>query len=197
MWRGLKTGEFKPPKSINEEIFKRLKQKKENSALHGLVGFGASFGGDYFSGYIQKYSGSSKRNFYQETLRSIKKMEEVITRKDVYFYNKGYEYWKVKNHLIYCDPPYKNTTGYKTGDFNHEIFWETMKKWSKDNYVFISEEQAPVGFVSIWEHSKARTLHPVKTKMFHRTEKLYIYKYGKAYKYIQKLKKQQTAKNAK
>ena len=40
--------------------------------------------------------------------------------------------------LIYCDPPYQHTTGYSTGGFDHDKFWDTMRKWSKNNYIFIS-----------------------------------------------------------
>ena len=60
--------------------------------------------------------------------------------------------------LIYCDPPYQSTEGYSsTGEFNHELFWETMRIWSKDNCVFISEESAPKDFKVVWRRKKKPT----------------------------------------
>ena len=43
------------------------------------------------------------------------------------------------NSLIYCDPPYQGTTGYKTGQFNHKEFFEWCRKMKvKGNSVFVS-----------------------------------------------------------
>ena len=84
-----------------------IENTKSPNAMKGLVGFGCSFGGVFFSGYSQEYAGSSGRNFYNETKRSIKKIEPII-QKNVKFYHKSYDKWNPKNMLIYCDPPYKN-----------------------------------------------------------------------------------------
>ena len=79
--------------------------------------------------------------------------------------------------LIYCDPPYKDTEGYSTGGFDHDKFWDTMREWSKDNCVFISEESAPKDFKVVWKRKKRRTLD--HTSRFHREERLYRYMGGK------------------
>ena len=80
----------------------------------------------FFSGYSQEYAGSSGRNFYNETKRSIKKIEPIIQKKNVKFYHKSYDKWNPKNMLIYCDPPYKNKKGYKVhnkdDEFDHDKF---------------------------------------------------------------------------
>ena len=76
--------------------------------------------------------------------------------------------------LIYCDPPYKNTTGYKVGKFNSDLFWNTMREWSKNNYVFISEEEAPDDFEVVWEQKKRRTLNSKVREC--KTEKLFYKK---------------------
>ena len=54
------------------------------------------------------------------------------------------------NMLIYCDPPYKSTQRYSTGQFDSELFWNTMRKWSEQNVVFISEQIAPSDFEIVW-----------------------------------------------
>ena len=55
-----------------------------------------------------------------------------------------------RNSIIYCDPPYAGTTGYKD-KFNHDEFW----KWCRDkkaegHTIFISEYNAPKDFKCIW-----------------------------------------------
>ena len=147
--------------------------------MKGLYGFGLSFGGDYFSGYIQKYAGASGRNFYSELKNSLKSIQGAISRKDVKFYHRKYDAWKPKGMLVYCDPPYKDTTQYKVGDFDHEKFWNVMRKWSKDNYVFVSEETAPKDFKCVWKKPKLRSLTPIKSKMHVSMEKVFVFSGGK------------------
>ena len=64
--------------------------------------------------------------------------------------------------LIYCDPPYKNskagslyrTKSKKYDSFDNKEFWDTMRKWSKNNHVFISELEAPSDFTPVWQKKK-------------------------------------------
>lgn len=51
-----------------------------------------------------------------------------------------------------------------------------MRKISKDNIVFISEQNAPDDFECIWEKPFTRTLDRNKDNQFKVTEKLYIHK---------------------
>lgn len=190
LWKAIQNNSFVPPKKITQKMFNDYKHKSEESPLKALIGFGTAFGGDYFSGFIQKYAGSSGRNFYQETLRSIHKMKPVIQSPNVKFYNKPYTFWlnnpKIHKFLIYCDPPYINTTGYSTGSFDHKIFWQHMRSLSTKNYVFISEETAPLDFVPVWSRDKVRTLHPHKNKLFVKKEFLFVKKGSIAHKLILK-----------
>ena len=58
----------------------------------------------------------------------------------------------VETCLIYCDPPYQGTTGYKTGTFNHEEFFDWCRKMkAKGNSVFVSEYNAPDDFELVWQ----------------------------------------------
>lgn len=179
MWEALQKGNLVFPRVVSEEKWRKYKNSKTDSAMKGLYGFGLSFGGDYFSGYIQKYAGNSGRNFYTELKNSLKHTQPLIQQKNVKFYHKKYESWKPSNMVVYCDPPYKDTTQYKVGAFDHDKFWETMRKWSKNNFVFISEENAPNDFKCIWKEKKLRSLTPDKTKMHVSMEKVFVYKGGK------------------
>lgn len=53
-----------------------------------------------------------------------------------------------ENSVIYCDPPYSETEGYRgTGKFNTEEFWEWCR--NQKNPVFVSEYSAPPDFVEV------------------------------------------------
>ena len=169
-----------------------LKTSKSPNAMKAVAGFGLSFGGKYFAGYAQKWAGNSGRNFLREFKTSIEKIKPTIQKKNVKFYNKSYDDFNPKNMVIYCDPPYKETESYSTGGFDHSKFWDTMRKWSKNNCVFISEEKAPKDFKVVWRRKKRRTLD--KTSRFYREEKLYMYKGSKVLKKTRKKTSKKTSK---
>lgn len=79
-----------------------------------------------------------------------------------------------KNAVVYCDPPYQGTKQYANAiDFDYDLFWNTMRKWSENNIVIISEENAPNDFVCIWEQEVSRSIKANdKSKS---TEKLFMY----------------------
>ena len=58
----------------------RIKQLPSSNALNAFIGFGCSFGGKYFSGYTQKYTGTKKENFLQAAKNSIK---EIMCHKHI------------------------------------------------------------------------------------------------------------------
>lgn len=76
--------------------------------------------------------------------------------------------------VIYCDPPYKSTTKYSTGDFDHETFYEWVRMMSKDNIVLISEYNMPDDFECIWEQELTCTLD--KNKRSKKVERLFKWK---------------------
>lgn len=55
--------------------------------------------------------------------------------------------------LIYCDPPYKDTTKYDKQDFNHQEFYEWCEEQTAP--LFISEFNMPDDrFVCVWENKR-------------------------------------------
>ena len=65
------------------------------------------------------------------------------------------DYSDFENCLLFLDPPYFQTTSYKTGAFDHPKFWDWCRKMSEKNSVFISEYQAPDDFECVW-HGKGK-----------------------------------------
>lgn len=142
----------------------------------GCIGFLSSFNGKGFEGGYampgyEKGNGRY-RDYYQEMKRNL--LKQAPNLKDISFSCCDYRSYKPQNALIYCDPPYQNTTQYNSTTFNSEEFWQLMREWSKDNIVLISEENAPDDFECIWEQEVSRSLNVAnKTKA---TEKLFRYR---------------------
>ena len=64
--------------------------------------------------------------------------------------------------MIYCDPPYQDTKKYES-DFDHDKFWNWVRKMSKKgHYVYVSEYSAPSDFECIWSMDKADGMGTVK-----------------------------------
>lgn len=71
-------------------------------------------------------------------------------------------YWELENisgAVIYLDPPYQGTKFYGYANqpkMDYEHFWNWVRELSKDNYVFVSEQNAPEDFEVIWEKEARR-----------------------------------------
>lgn len=81
-----------------------------------------------------------------------------------------------KNAVVYCDPPYKDTALYAQWWFEHDSFWEFVRKISKTNSVFVSEYSAPDDFRCIFEFSQ-KSKYPQKNQKHNNqpTEKIFVY----------------------
>lgn len=90
------------------------------------------------------------------------------------------DYSEVTPHgsFVYCDPPYANTKQYKNSrDFDFDNFWDYIRQISKDNFVLVSELNAPDDFNCIWTKEVSRSIKATdKSKA---TEKLFTYNKGK------------------
>jgi DNA adenine methylase len=166
MWKKLIEG-WIPPSEISKELYNDIKQNKDNynKELVSIVGFCSSFRGKWFGGYagITKSNNGKIRNYYDESIRNISK--QINSLKDVEFKNSDYKEGEYSNSLIYCDPPYENTTKYDANDsFNHVEFWEWVRKMSKTNIVLISEYNAPIDFKCIYKKELTTSLDSKSSK---------------------------------
>ena len=58
----------------------------------------------------------------------------------------------MKNVLVYCDPPYQNTTTYsKWGSINYNEYQNWVRQISQNNIVLCSEYNMPEDFKEIWK----------------------------------------------
>lgn len=144
------------PDSISEEQYKDI---KINGAdwLKGFVGCGCSFAGRYFNGYAKD---QTDRNYCLNAKNSITKKHSTMS--DVIFSNGNYFDIKLPiNSLIYCDIPYKNTTKYSTGDFDHNKFYQwSLDRQAEEHTVLVSEykNNLPNGWEIVWEHESKKSI---------------------------------------
>jgi DNA adenine methylase len=157
------------PYNITEAQYKEL-QIAPTSALRGFVGFGCSFGGKFFGGYARDKTG---RNYATNAARSLIKLTPQI--RNVTFFQQSYFDYVKGDALVYCDPPYKDTTGFSCGDFDPDIFWKWVRWLSQDTIVLVSEYTAPSDFEVIWEKLVRTDMNNACNQKLSRVEKLFKY----------------------
>ena len=133
------------PDSVSEEEYKSYKGLPPQS-ITSWVRFECSFGNKFENGYARASDG---KNYAGIGFRSALKQSPKI--QNVQFICDSYENLSFENCLIYCDPPYQGTTGYKTGAFDHDKFFEWCREQAKKNVVFVSEYNAPEDFECVWQ----------------------------------------------
>lgn len=154
MWKALIDGNL-IPNEITKDEYNKIKDNKLDykPALVGWAGFNCSFKGKYFGGYAGNtlIKSGSYGNYQQEAIKNINK--QIPKLKGVIFQNLPYNKLVLPtNSIIYCDPPYRDTTEYKDNKFNSDLFWKWVRIKSKEGHkIFVSEYQAPIDFECIWE----------------------------------------------
>jgi DNA adenine methylase len=164
--QALKEG-WLPPTEISEELYNELKNVPP-SALRGFAGFGCSNSGKWFGGYARD---KTKRNYALNAHNSL--LKKIKNLNEVQFVNESYNTFDPTNFLIYCDPPYSDTTSFSTGEFNHTQFWEWVRKISLKNTVYTSEYTAPDDFEIAWQKSVQTDMKNANKKRIDRIEKLF------------------------
>lgn len=142
------------PDCISEIEYKNVKdnQDKHEDWYLGLTGFLGSFGAKYFGGYARHNKDDNTEQIQKGSIKNLKKQYDYL--KDVTFINcdvLDYPKDKINGYVIYCDPPYRKTTKYKTEKFPYEEFYDWCIEMSKNNTVLISEYNMPEDrFECIW-----------------------------------------------
>lgn len=183
-WNDLING-FIPPIHLKKEDYYKIKcNKEENKTLTLWAGICCSYGGKWFRGWINDYKEDRRLkngrlpNYQIESRNSI--LKQLPNIKNVDFRYSSYINLNIPDSsIIYCDPPYENTTAYKD-NFNHLEFWEWCREKSLEGHtVFISEYNAPDDFECLIEiHTNTQLGNGERVGNQKKIEKLFRYKYS-------------------
>lgn len=141
MWRDAVAGRLFPT-DVSEQLY-RDARASEPSALRGFIGFACSFGAKWWGGYARNKTGT---NYAAQGSRAVERKATAIRGARVV--HRDYRDCTSdidSNTVVYCDPPYAGTTGYKgTDPFDHTEFWGTCRAWADAGaLVFVSEYSCP------------------------------------------------------
>jgi len=157
MWQACLDG-WSPPDTVSEDEYADIKRRKPKGPITAFVGFGCSFGGKWFGGYARCAQGKSYAAVAQRSIaRKIAGFGAANLRCVPYDRSSAGLH---SNAVIYCDPPYINTTDcYSTDRFDSERFWGWVRKQEVLGHsVFVSEYVAPDDFVAVAEFPKKVTM---------------------------------------
>jgi DNA adenine methylase len=169
LWRKLQDG-WNPPKdpvSATEYSLLKTPTDSNGSEMRALMCIGCAYSGIFMAGYRKD------RVFYDRFRKSLVTDFQPFLE-NITFSNGDYRDLRPHLKTIYVDPPYigNNFRSDFFKDFDHVAFWDTMRKWSADNLVIISEYEAPADFKEVWSKSIAG-VYSGKSRV--RVEKLFIF----------------------
>lgn len=172
---------FIAPDNVSEEEYKKavmaFRSGKTPTAFEAFALIACCFAGTIGSGYARYFRRGKWVNFALRGKRALEKSLESL--KGIEFFLRSYKHYtceNTKDAVIYCDPPYENTSGYKSvkEPFSNDEFWQWARELSRENIVLVSEFQARDGFVSVWERERWMRRHK-KKKAYKVQEKLLIH----------------------
>ena len=168
MWKALQNG-WIPPDTVTEEEYKYYKkcQDLEDPAMVAFVGLVCSFSCQWFGTYARNKRGD---NYAKQGKNGI--MNQLPKMIGIELFSTAYDKLEIPpNSIIYCDPPYQNTAGYKDS-IDHKVFWQWCRERALEGHqVFISEYSAPDDFTCIFEIEHYSTV--TKSNKDLRVEKLF------------------------
>ena len=170
LYKAIQQG-YELPENITEERYYELKAQPFFTAEKAFAGFACSFSGKYFGGFARNNQG---RNYAKDGKNSL--LRKFKNLNGVTFQHQNFlTLSNVKGAVIYCDPPYAGTTGYKTGAFDSAAFWRKCRDLSADNLIFISEYEAPEDFIEVWRKDVKLEIRDGNNARKDRTEKLFTF----------------------
>lgn len=174
LMKGIKAKKAFP--TVSREEYERLKHQRGVVGFkRAVAAFAYSYNGGEWKGYVGGLRGRDRRDYPDEHRRYYAQLADNETFRKAKISHSDYRSFKPQGMLVYCDPPYRNTTAYGGLAFDHDEFWETMRRWSRDNVVFISEYTAPPDFVRV-DCAQKRGLLNHQSRDVYNLECLFVHK---------------------
>ena len=164
-WKAIRDG-WVPPTSVTYDEWYDVRNNPEvyPPAYVAHVAYNCSFGGKQWGGYARsmKADGITPRNHSDEASRRDAATAKWLS--DTLITCSGYSdvlSGVGLGDVVYCDPPYEGTTGYKTGAFDHASFWSAVQAAAdRGALVYVSEYACPehVNSVVIWSNEQSKSV---------------------------------------
>lgn len=132
--------------------------RHNDNIFKGYLGYALSYAGKWLGGWRRgNATDGSTRDYVKEAYNNAVKQHPKL--QGIRLLCDSYDELDIpSNSIIYCDPPYNNTTKYK-GGFDSDKFWYWCRSMSsKGHTVFVSEYNAPDDFECIWSKQVASSL---------------------------------------
>ncbi len=160
MWKAAISG-WVPPKTVTHEEYNKIKENPDpHDPMTAFVLFGCSFGGKWAGGYAkdrpqQRYAECASNS----VVKKAKDCAGVILEHNT-FQNKHPGCWPIGT-VMYCDPPYSGTTGYKAiAPFDSGAFWHWASEHARRGvHVYVSESgslEGPAGWRMVLEQTASQ-----------------------------------------
>jgi DNA adenine methylase len=142
-----------PPEVVTPAQYAAAKLLPDSDPMKAFCGFCCSFSAKWFGGFAR--AKATVRNYAAEGRAGlIRKWPAVTALACVDFLSVAP---RPTDALIYCDPPYFNTTGYGgVKPFDSAAFCQRVALWSQFTDVFVSEYWLPIGQV-VWQKNQVST----------------------------------------
>lgn len=141
-----------PPKTLSFQEYVHIRDNPERypKEMVGFAGHCCTYGGKLWGGYARNTRLEGDHSTVPASQhRALLKQKEGLQNSIL----KVMDYRNVQysaGSVVYMDPPYANTTGYGTGGFDHDEFWDFCKYLSTYCTVLVSEYNAPEGWEILW-----------------------------------------------
>jgi DNA adenine methylase len=173
LFNHLQTGGQLPSNLIKDKYYQIKNDKDRYDDWYvGYSAFLCSSMGKFFESYVSdNWETKTKvRNYQTEQKNNI--LKQMPALHNVCFTNNSYSDMRIPaGAVIYCDPPYKGTRGYRS-IFDHDKFYQWCREMKANGHtIFISEYQMPEDFKCVWQMDIKDTLSAKNTIV--KTEKLF------------------------
>lgn len=158
MWQAAQKG-WLPPERVTKEDYEAAKALPDSDPLKAAIGFGMSFGGQYFQAFTGEIS-KQGQDYASCAHRAIAKKAARLDA--VLFAHANFFDLQPTPTILYCDPPYAGTAGYRgTLNFDSVAFWARCQEWAEVGaHVFVSEYSAPADIQSVLCLQRVQGLRP-------------------------------------
>lgn len=151
LFKYVASGEFKEYVPIYKEQYDDIRSNigtgKYPDWYTAYCGFCCSYRGRWMSGH-SPVDASAGRFYQVEHYNNLVGSEKVFNK--IKFSCRNYwEIGDIKDSIVYCDAPYKNTYGYIEKDFDYPKYYKWLKELAKNNFVIVSEYMMPRGFKEV------------------------------------------------